>query len=311
MFTRVLAATDSVPAPDAVVKTAARLALAETNGAGLHVIHVLESASRKNRDIVRHYRTGEEMPATSAYRDEVKKRIVESCTGQLPVDITGRVEIATGFPWQEINRYARRMRADLIVMGPHSSGAEEKGVVRVSGKIGSSVQGVLMWERCPVMIVNRSFSAERLKFKRILAGIDFSMSCRSALQFAARLSRVHQSKLILFHMVAVPPDPEYAQADYKADVQTADRRLRDFGRDFIGNVDYEYRVWGGALPHEEILKCAGEEDADLIVMGSHTKEKHGRWYPGNAVERVSFRSGCPVAVITDPEALRSLEDIST
>jgi len=309
MITRVLAATDGVSAQDAVVITAARLS--EINGAELRVIHVLESASRKNRDIVRHYQTGEEMPATSAYRDEVMKRIVESCTGELPVDITGRVEIATGFPWQEINRYARRMRTDLIVMGPHSSRAEEKGVVRVSGKIGSSVQGVLMWEKCPVMIVNRSFSAEQLKFKRILAGIDFSMSCKSALQFAARLSRVHESKTVLFHMVAIPPATKYSQADYEADVQTAVRRLQDFCGEDVGNVDHEYRSWGGALPHEEILKCAGKEDADLIVMGSHTKEKHGRWYPGNAVERVSFRSDCPVIAITGPEVLRSIEDVST
>jgi len=308
MFTNVLAATDRVSVQDAAVVTAARLAGA--NSAKLHIIHVLESASRKNRDIVRHYRTGEEMPATSDYRKNVRKQISESCAGELPDGETCRVEVATGFPWHEISRYARRIRADLIVMGPHSSKAEEKGVVRVSGKIGSSVEGVLMWERCPVMIVNRPSSTEQLKFKRILVGIDFSMSCKSALRFAARLSCALKAKTTLFHMVPVPPDTRYSQDNYESDVKSANRRLRDLCRDEIKDVDHEYRVWGGALPHEEILRCAEKTDADLIVMGSHTKEQKGKWYPGNAVERVSFRSACPVISITDPEVLRSLEDIS-
>jgi hypothetical protein len=49
-------------------------------------------------------------------------------------------------------------------------------------------------------------------------------------------------------------------------------------------------------------------DVDLMAMGSHTKKKNGKWYAGSAVERVSFRSDCPVAVVTDPEALLPWED---
>jgi hypothetical protein len=57
------------------------------------------------------------------------------------------------------------------------------------------------------------------------------------------------------------------------------------------------------MPHLEILKYAAENNIDLIIMGSHTKEKPGKWYPGSAVERVSYRVACPVVVVTDPGAL--------
>jgi nucleotide-binding universal stress UspA family protein len=70
------------------------------------------------------------------------------------------------------------------------------------------------------------------------------------------------------------------------------------------DVDFEMLVLGGALPHLEMLKWAQKKDADAIVMGSHTKEHRGTWYPGNAVERVSVQSRCPVIVITDPSALK-------
>ena len=41
----------------------------------------------------------------------------------------------------------------------------------------------------------------------------------------------------------------------------------------------------------------------LIVMGSHTKETSGKWYPRSAEERVGYRAACPVAVISDPQVL--------
>ena len=52
---------------------------------------------------------------------------------------------------------------------------------------------------------------------------------------------------------------------------------------------------------------AEQNDVDLIVMGSHTKEKSGKWYVGSAVEQVSLRSICPVIVVTDPKALLSMD----
>ena len=68
-------------------------------------------------------------------------------------------------------------------------------------------------------------------------------------------------------------------------------------------IEAECKVWGGVHPHLEILKYAARKEADTIVMGSHTKDKDGKWYVGSAVERVSYRATCPVIVITDPEVL--------
>ncbi len=78
-------------------------------------------------------------------------------------------------------------KGDLIVLGPHSGRAEEKGVARTSGTIGSTVEGVIMRERCPVMIVNRAMSKERLKFKKVMVSTDFSKSCAYAFRFASKI----------------------------------------------------------------------------------------------------------------------------
>ena len=109
-------------------------------------------------------------------------------------------------------------------------------------------------------------------------------------------------------MIPVPPIPKYSKTEYEADIVTTKKRLKEFCHEFLRETDHEYIVWGGAFPHLEILKCAEKKDVDLITMGSHTKEKAGKWYAGSVVERVSFRSKCAVIVVTDPEVLFTWED---
>jgi len=68
-------------------------------------------------------------------------------------------------------------------------------------------------------------------------------------------------------------------------------------------------TYGEVKPHLELLKCAEKTGADLIVLGSHTKQTSGKWYAGSTVERVSYRADCPMIVINDPEVLLAWEDI--
>ena len=309
MFKKILAATDLITASDAQVLTAAKVA--EQNQAKLYILHVLESASTENRRLIKHFKTGEDIITHVDYERAVKKQINNIYTEVFQPSLNYEIRVTPGFPWEEILRWAREISTDLIILGPHSTRAEEKGVVRTIGKIGSTVEGVIMHENCPVMIVNPSIQKESLKFKRILVGIDFSRSCECALCFAVKLAQKFGSKLFLFHMVPVPPLPKYSRADYEADTDTAKKRLKEFCREFLEETNHEYIVWGGALPHLEILKCAEKKDADLIAMGSHTKEKAGKWYAGSVVERVSFRSKCAVVVVTDPEVLLTWEDSLT
>jgi len=304
MFNRLLSATELVDFCDAPVVTALRIA--EQNNAQLSILHVLESDTTSDRLFVKHFRTGKDIVAGPEYEETVRKVIRKSCADVLVSDIHYTIKVTSGFPWEEILRLAGKERTDLIVLGPHTGLANELGIVRVSGKVGSTVQEVIRHERCPVMIVNRPIPEEKLKFKTILVGTDFSESCKNALLFAIRLAQKHGSKIFVFHMAPVPPCAQYSQADYDKDLNRLKKKLDDFCMVIPADIDHDFNVWGGALPHLEILNCAASKDADLIVMGSHTKERGGKWYVGSAVERVSYRSVCPVVVVTDPKVLLTM-----
>ncbi len=300
MFNRILAATDMVTTGDAPVISAARMA--KQQGARLYLLHVMESTSTENRRLVRHFETGSELTADANYENRIRRELEKTYQDDLS-GIAHEVGVTAGFPWEEILRWSKTVDADLIVLGPHSTRAEEKGVVRIAGRVGSTVENVITRETLPVSVVNRAADKHQMLFQRVLVAVDFSRSCECAVRFAAKLSAHYHSRLFVFHMIPVPPFPKYTRSDYAADTANTTKRLESSYAAYLDGTDHKSLIRPGALPHQEILNCAGENNIDLIIMGSHTKEKSGKWYPGSVVERVGYRADCPIMVVTDPGVL--------
>ena len=300
MFRRILAATDIITDTDG--STTSALSLARQQNARLFLLHVMESASTQDRRRVRHFQTHAETMADDNYARKIEETLQNTYAHALS-EISHELKVTTGYPWEEILRWADRIDPDLIVLGPHSTRAEEKGVVRIAGQVGSTAEKVITRAPCPVMVVKHALTEERFYFERVLVAVDFSRSCECAVCFAAEVARRYRSQLFLFHMLPVPPFPKYSRANYLADKTHATEKLQSFYEKYMDGIDHQYRVRAGALPHLAIVDFAREYDVGLIVMGSHTKIAAGKWYPGSAVERVAYRALCPEVVITDPQAL--------
>jgi nucleotide-binding universal stress UspA family protein len=294
MFKRVLTATDMLDACDAAVVTA--LEIAKQNQGRLFVMHVLEPSYFHEcgpLESVKDFKTGKETAASQEYKGVVKAELDKKCAGALKPYGNYEINIAYGKPSIEIRRGTKKIGADLIVLAPHAGKEEERELIGLP--IGNTVEDVIMHVTSPVMIVNRLIPKERLNFKKIMVCVDFSKSCEYAFQIATKLARKFSSKLYLFHMLATPE----TEREIK-------EKLLKFCKIPEG-IENEYSIWEGKLPHSEILKYAGEKDIDLIVMGSHTREKGERWYVGSAVDQVSAKSFCPVVVVTHPEALLKID----
>jgi len=307
MFQSILAATDRIIVRDPVVISAARLANALK--VSWSIIHVLESASLNNREHILHFRTGQEQDATDRYRADVRHQLRRTYRDLLIWAPPCDVRIATGFPWEEIGRQASRRKADLIIMGPHAAISSKRDALRVLGRIGSTVEGILTRKHCPVLIVNQYPCRPKPVFRRILVGIDFSASCEKALKFAVALARLYHAHIDLFHMLPIPPYPKYTRDHYDADREKARDRMVSFCRFDLEDIAHRYHCWGGALPYRELFKCAAECQSDAIVLGSHTNETQGKWYAGSTVEKISLQATCPIFVSAASRALpASLED---
>jgi nucleotide-binding universal stress UspA family protein len=309
MFRKILVATRNPDETDAAVLSAARMA--EYNKASLTLVHVIEPLSGFETNAARHFETGEkiDLDATDSDLQEVREALYKKYSAILSPLGAFQISVQLGIPWMEILTAARTEGTDLILLGAHLQKADERVSQNTKAGVGSTTEGVIKHERSPVMIVSKPIFEGQLMFKKIMVSIDFSPSCFCAFQFAVDLAQKHGSALHLFHMLPVPPQPEYSQAQYKADVYKVKQRLEEeFCRKIPEMVETEIDTWGGVYPDIEILKSAQQNDVDLIAMGSHTKIKgklqESRWYVGSAVERVSTRADCPIAVITDPKVLQ-------
>jgi nucleotide-binding universal stress UspA family protein len=273
----------------------AALEIAQQNKGKLFVMHVLEPSYFHEcgpMESVKDFKTGKETPATQEYKDMVKQELDKKCEGALKPYGNYQIHIVYGKPSIEIRRWSNKVGADLIVLGPHAGPAEDEDEL-IGMPIGNTVEDVLLHTTAPVMIINRLIPKEKLNFKKILVSVDFSKSCKYACQFAAKLAERYGSKLFFFHMSS------------GKGTKSPKEKMKKFCVMPKG-LEHEVAHWGGTLPHEEILKYASEMDADLIVMGSRTKEADKRMYVGSAVEHVSSKSSCPVAVVTHPDALAKM-----
>jgi nucleotide-binding universal stress UspA family protein len=302
MFERVLTATDMLGACDAAVITA--LEIAKRNQGKLFVLHVLEPSYFHEcgpLESVKNFKTGEDTAASPEYREAVRQELDKKCEGALKPYGNYEIDIAYGKPSIEIRRQARKIGANLIVLGPHAGKPErEKELIGIP--IGNTVEDVIIHTTTPVMIVNRLIPKDKLDFKKILVCVDFSKSCAHAVHFASKLAQKAGSKLFLFHTPLAMSAGEHPRG---AETHAYKEKLAEFCKVPEG-IEHEYIIGAGTSPHLEILKDASEKNVNLIVMGSCTREGSERAYIGSAVEQVSAESFCPVVVVTHADAVSKI-----
>jgi nucleotide-binding universal stress UspA family protein len=145
--------------------------------------------------------------------------------------------------------------------------------------------------------------------RRILVPTDFSASSRAALEYAVALAHAFDAEVSVLHVVEVEREEREQKPDAKRlratgrtdewryaerDVQAAVERLRSKG------LTTHQRLVEGE-PLSQIVKVAGEEKADLIVMGAHGREGSPRTWLGCTIERVMRRAPCPVVAVREDQ----------
>ena len=208
-----------------------------------------------------------------------------------------RIAVRQGDPWREIKAAALEIPADLIVMGTHGL----SGMRRLL--LGSVADKTLRFAHCPVFTVcheeGRTWEAPEL-IESVVCAVDLSETSRSPLAFALQLAERKRARLTLLHVVEQGPgenDP----------VAVAFERLgASVPKRASASSRVQCRVAAG-VAHEEILRVAVAERADLIVMGTRAHGPFGRAVLGSTCDQVVRAASCPV--LTVPPARRRSRDV--
>ena len=139
-------------------------------------------------------------------------------------------------------------------------------------------------------------------FRKILLATTPIDESKGASNLSFALARPSNSKLFVFHAYGLAEEG-WSSIRYllpSGKVDEVKKELTKHYEDELSQIhDYQVEVVPG-VPHDEILRFARKENADLIVMGPHKIDKNQPriWgLTGSTLQKVSLRARCPVMIV--------------
>lgn len=304
MFKKIVFATSATSSCEAASRVAFNLT--KRYQSELAIVNVFGIPSRGYSQVVTDLRTGDEVALHEDHIACVTEEIKQIYGQHVDADPTCKIKIVPGIPHTEILRCARKMDAELIVMGANTS-HEDYNKRNHRHIVGRTLQGVTKSARCPVLIIGRPAASFWGDISNIVFASDFSKAANSAFQFAFKLARTFKCRLNFFHAIDISADPFRImknQEEIEDNIRSARLTIQEkYIRNLADFKDYDIDVWEG-IPYVEIVKYGREKFADLIVMAHHTsKLSPEKALFGSTVAQVVLRANCPVISINHPDKI--------
>lgn len=210
-----------------------------------------------------------------------------------------RMHVVCRGPADELATLATKEKADLIIMGPHCSGAQCAGN-RMWGMVDTNVEKVSMQTTAPVMVVTKPSPLLERDPERIVMATDLSTPSESALCSAVNMAKKFGATLKIFHVLDTGlayPNPKLYQQDMESFIETAKAKMQRKYEHILRDVEHEYESWEG-VPYSEILKYTRWQEADLLVLARHSsiKDSHQALI-GSTVVQVALSPSCPTLIV--------------
>ena len=142
-------------------------------------------------------------------------------------------------------------------------------------------------------------------FHTIVAAVDFSDISREVFETARDMARLYHARLHVIHAVEDPFGSLYAVENTGLDLPNVLRQWTDTAQKDMATLVEEHPIEPGLLttavlsgsPAQAIVEYAEDQQADLIVIGSHGRGAVSRLLLGSIAERVLHLAGRPVFVV--------------
>jgi nucleotide-binding universal stress UspA family protein len=252
-------------------------------------------------------------PMVQAYVDHAADIIRAGASTQgKPVSVKG--ELVTGYPPDEILRYAEEKKADLILVASHGRSGRSK-----RWQIGGVAEKVLHSAAIPVLMA-RTEVIDQLPFDRwptveIMVPLDGSELAESVLPHAEALAAkgaLNSAKVVLLRACEPPTMPtyyspelseiplhwgQYAQQETARCKQVSTEYLsRIEGRLKLANIDVRSEVLVGKAS-DEIVNYANKHPYSLIVMATHGRSGLSRLVYGSVALNILVGVSSPILVV--------------
>ena len=293
LLEKILVATNFDKYTDQTVQTA--VSVAKTFNSGIILLHVMPEVSG--------FPTAQRI---------LKDKVTEQLQG-LQSDIekndvqVSETTILSGVPFDQITRHADRQDVNVIILGAGEKSDDDPF------RLGITAERVVRKASKPVWVVKPDSNT---RISNLLCPVDFSEPSARALTNAIRLARSFMAKLTVFHVIQpltiISRLTEFDGKDEETYVRERHSQFEQFLKKFdFHNVKWRREIRQGQ-PHQEILTFAGENNADLLVMGSVGRSGLSRILMGSVASKIVRQMPCSIITVKSEHAvrLRLSEEIS-
>ncbi len=271
--------------------------LARQNQAKLILLHVIEQHPPDTVHGDRHLTDQQE---ASTYLDQVSQSLPDNIVIDRHVHTSAEKNVALS-----IVEHSQELGVDLIVMCAHGQSGLQK---RIFGNI---AQEVLNMGDVPVLLVSpeKELRVESCSCQCILVPLDGVPDHEAGLEMAAELSETCHARLhlvMVIHELSTLPGEQAASAVL---LPTATSALLEMGCEegelylagLIGNLlDRHIFVTGEVQrgdPAKEIIRSAKEFQADMIVLGTHSKTAMNAFWSGSVTPKIATQTHLPLLLV--------------
>jgi len=138
--------------------------------------------------------------------------------------------------------------------------------------------------------------------KTYLVPVDFSKTSGRALNYAIKLARDTEGRLLLVHVIT--DSPAYVPVNLRAKVytdlkETAQRKIENLMRrkTHANKMEYRILVVEDDNPARFISDQARKSRVSMIVMGSQGRTGFERLFLGSVAEKTVRYAQCPVLIV--------------
>lgn len=213
--------------------------------------------------------------------------------------------VAEAAPVAAIVGDAEGWRADLAVVAPHGL------PLLAQALLGSTTRRVIRESPCSVLVMRGGARETSADFRRIILATDFHEPSHAAARAADRLAAQMRARLTCTFVAHPAIWGHESHVDWPARREQADsqwldhaqqhavfqwlrERLHVFNLQHLGGRAHEVLLEG--VPHEALPRLARDEDADLLVVGTHGAGAYARATIGSVAETLAARAPCSVLV---------------
>lgn len=270
------------------------VAFAQRFGANLLLLHVVDPPP-----VVR----GGVLPpqfATELVRSATKRLTDLAAQFSLSPE-TNPITVVTGATGDEINKAAREMCADLIVLASRGYSGLRYAF------FGSTAENVLRHAMCPVLILRAEKDAPEaspLHLRKIVVPVDFSENAALGMNYALEFARESNAEVVLFHAVSMRPyflGDEYTARAMPPLIPQYSEYAKSEMANLSGLASQKGHRVGTQIalgsPVEELASYVQRENVDMIIMSTHGRTGLSRWLIGNTAEQIARYVSCAVLVV--------------